>query len=177
MKKIDLDKMKIKPPFEVPKGFFEDLHKQIQAKTTESESRIVKEEIVSPFAVPEGYFDQLNDAILAKAENDDSPDVELKTRNNLWWSVAAAVLLLLVSIPLVLINQETTTEQTMLADVSNEEILLYLDYYEVDEIDLMESIDENMEWLQAEDELLEELDINSTNLDDLYLEYGLSEIM
>ena len=128
-----------------------------------------------PFKVPDNYFEQLNADILSKIDEKPAVSIKPKTRNNLWYWVAASLTILASSIVFILnFNQDKKVEY--LSNISNEEIMFYLDYYEIDELDLLESVTGEMQWMPVEDELLLDVEFESDEIEDIYLEFGVTEI-
>lgn len=174
MNQFDLNKERFTHPFKVPNGYFDKLKAKV-VENSENLSNVIKSSNVkNPFSVPDLYFDQLSDRILDNIDEEKTRRLNPNTGNNLWFGVAAAATVLL-SITLLFQNNRATLDTNVLADISNDEILFYLDYYEMDEMELIETIDDNMEWVNDEDQLLNEMDLGNTIIDNLYLEFGLSE--
>lgn len=176
MKKFRLEDIEKKQPFKVPNGYFDQLNTSILSNIDrdKSDKNVTQKQT---FTVPSNYFEELNASILSKVDPDLAHQTSTKTRNNLWYWVAAAVFVLVSSVSLMLTLQIENQDTNLLADISDEEIWMYLDYYQVEELDLIESISNDMDWVSDEEQLLDDMLIDTEDMDNLYLEYGIEEII
>jgi hypothetical protein len=113
-----------------------------------------------PFKVPDGYFDRLPGIIQARiAEKSEIKESRPYFRYALQYALPAIALVIVAVIYLVPRTPETV--ESMLATVSTEEIVAYLEESEITADELLESMDLNAENVEAiESELY-------LNLDDL----------
>lgn len=129
-----------------------------------------------PYQVPEGYFEDLNAKILERTSTVAPESVVLWYRKPAW-QMALASVVLLVAFTFVWFNGAPAAEQDYLADVSDEEILIYLANNDLTESEIIENytfMDEDFS-IESE-ELLEDIEIEDNMLDDLYLEYEINEL-
>lgn len=109
--------------FEVPDQYFEELEDHIinSIKTDQS----VKQD---GFTVPEGYFNTLQSSIKLKIANPtDTKEVKVRRLIPSWLSYAAAACLLIsVTTGIYLYQKPTSTLETKLAYISDDEIIDYL---------------------------------------------------
>ncbi len=123
----------------------------------------------NPFKVPDGYFDRLPGIIQARvAEKSNVKETKPYFRYALQYALPVIVLAIMVSIYLV--PNTSQSVDTMLASVSTEEIVAYLEQSEITTEELLERMDlniENVEAIESETYLnFEALD----NLNELELE-------
>ncbi len=123
----------------------------------------------TPFIVPEGYFSNLKVDIQDRVT--ESPKREWIPARQLKWALAGTFVLLTAAI---LIFRPTTAElspEDILAQVSEEDLLEYLDLSEVSEFELLEDLSSSeIDELWEEDQM-DDLLIEDDLLDDLLLEY------
>lgn len=118
--------------FQLPQGYFDTLSDRIALKVTEEnlKSRVSGD----GFEVPTGYFEALQRRSMLAAKQ---PDLDatvvvrkLSTPNWLRYAAAAcAVFMVGISGYLMLNDQDAATEQTFLANVSDQELVEYLRFY------------------------------------------------
>ncbi len=125
-----------------------------------------------PFSVPEGYFDDLPMKIQNKI---------LAEKKEAWFKrpvfrlglAMAAVFVIVMSI--VFINQSASPED-LLADIPEEELLAYIDLMQLDESDIFSAFEGSIETIEFFDmEGLEDLQFEDEALDDLLIEYDLTD--
>ncbi len=136
------------------------------------------DKIGTPFKVPEGYFDQLNKEILSRTVE----VADEKITKQVWltpvrMSIAAAITIIMaVSGVLFFNNDSSTTPEDFLAEVSSEDIMLYLSDNNISEQELLDEIEFNdyqLDW--EESSPLDELELNDGALDEYILEYDITE--
>jgi hypothetical protein len=126
-----------------------------------------------PFKVPEGYFDKLPGIIQARmAEKTDVKEAKPYFRYALQYALPVVVLAIVAIIYLV--PGDPQSVDSMLASVSTEELIAYLEQSEITTEELLESMDlntENVEAIESEvylslDELenISELELELNNL-------------
>ena len=124
------------------------------------------------FKVPEGYFEDLPMKIQQRI-NDGQ-----KTKKSVIpaWSLAfATVILLLVTFVFILPNGDQSAEE-LLAEISQEEIVAYLDQIELDEYDIASAFtDEGNEWPLDGTDMLDGIELEDQSMDDVLLEYDLAD--
>ncbi len=130
-----------------------------------------------PFQVEPGFFDKLNQSIQER--------VSSEPQSISWTSKLAPQLRLAFMMAMVvsaglfyLLFSNESTQTNYLADVTDEEILIYLSNYELtqDELSLLVEISDLESLPEIEDEFLN-LDMDDEALEDLYLEYQNPEDM
>lgn len=119
-----------------------------------------------PFKVPEGYFDELNKTILEKTSSTPKSRV-LQPR--LQWAVVSFIIILGVGAWVLFgpSNVEPSASD-YLAEVSNEDIIEYLSFYDLSEDDILPDQLELIEF-ESPVELIDKLEIDETDVEDLYL--------
>ncbi|MEM9325533.1 MAG: hypothetical protein AAGA85_07750 [Bacteroidota bacterium] len=128
-----------------------------------------------PFKVPDGYFEELEQSILAKtidATPVEGPTGSIGPSIPRWaWAVAASVIIG-VSALLLTMRSGDFNEQDLLAGISDEEIIVYLANYDLDEYEIVGDLStEQFDELFADDTVLDGLDMEDGDLQDLMLEY------
>jgi len=124
-----------------------------------------------PFRVPEGYFDQLTVSIQSKIK-EEPKHAWLPSPRIQWALASSAVLLIVAFIWLFNSPNNSTSPEQMLADVNEQALIEYLDFADLSEDDLFEGLsDENLEQLWGDDDTLNELELESGDLDEILTEY------
>lgn len=124
------------------------------------------------FKVPDGYFEDLPMKIQERLSLETKPQ---KFRIPSWSLALAASLLLLLTFVFILPNGDPTAEE-LLAEVSQDEIVAYLDQIELDEYDIASAIGDEADALEFEDtDVLDGLDLEDQSIDDVLLEYDLAD--
>lgn len=126
-----------------------------------------------PFIVPEGYFEalpmQVQGRVSAKESNSWARTPAFKL------ALSMATMLAIVVAGLFFFAQSDSPEE-LLADISHEELLAYFDLVEVEESDILAALGvggDDIDFFGTEG--LEEIEIEDGALDELLLEYELSE--
>lgn len=139
---LEKDERLMDNPFSVPEGYFDELESR-----TLTLSRMAEWKENEGFEVPEGYFEDLNDRILAavaaeplirtlparseEAEEAGSGEQSKSRIRRLVRSVglryATAAVILIFSV--FLIKDRLTENQSPLADISDQELIQYLQFY------------------------------------------------
>ncbi|MDW3192164.1 MAG: hypothetical protein R8G66_07360 [Cytophagales bacterium] len=129
-----------------------------------------------PYKVPEGYFEELNTRIMEQTSAVPSDKVVSWYRQPVWQMALASVSLVMV-IGVVLLSGGSVEEQDFLADVTDEEILIYLADNDLTESEIMENFTFTEEDLLPEgEELLDDIEIDDNMLDELYLDYEIDDL-
>lgn len=125
----------------------------------------------NPFKVPEGYFDRLPGIIQARVA--EKSDV-MEAKPYFWYALQYALPVIVLAIVAVIYLVPSTPQSvdSMLASVSTEELVAYLEQSEITTEELLENMDLNTENVEAiESELyfsLDELEnLNEIELDNL----------
>lgn len=124
------------------------------------------------FKVPDGYFEDLPMQIQKRI-------TETPKRQTLRipsWSLAlAASILLLLTFIFIFPNNNPTAEE-LLAEISQDEIVAYLDLIDLDEYDIASAIGDEANELNFEDtNVLDGIDLEDQSIDDVLLEYDLED--
>ena len=146
-KKLNIDSIKGKPGFKTPDGYFDQLPGIIEARIADLEegkeialnADIFKREL--PFTVPEGYFADLPLALSKRTESANATNWAW-TKPVLAW--ATPVMMVLVFIGYVFLAKDTgatLTTDEMLAEISSEELIAYLEVSEMTTEELLEGVD------------------------------------
>ncbi|MGL2964206.1 hypothetical protein ACSVH2_10350 [Flavobacterium sp. RSB2_4_14] len=121
--------------------------------------------INSGFNTPDGYFDSFSERILTQLPKDETKVISIYKTRKTWYFVAAAVLILMLSIPLYIKYQASTSE------INSEILEDYLTYHssitEDEIVNLLETEDlEKMKIdLKLKEEDLEEILLNNPELE------------
>lgn len=125
-----------------------------------------------PFKSPDGYFDQLENKIQAEISarrSKQNPSIYWK------WSLVPAVAMLIFISFYLIENSENQSADQLIAELSTNDIINYLETSELSEYELTEitiQYDDQMESLNP----LEELNIEETEIDELINEYDLIDL-
>ncbi|MEP5611540.1 MAG: hypothetical protein ABJP45_04790 [Cyclobacteriaceae bacterium] len=125
-----------------------------------------------PFSVPDGYFEDLPMKIQSRISEEKKSSWVKMPAVRLAFAVAA---MLTVVMSIVFVNQSVTPED-LLADIPEEELLAYIDMLQIDENDILAAFDGSVESIDFFDANgLEDLELEDESLDDLLIEYDLSD--
>lgn len=127
---LEKDERLMDNPFSVPEGYFDELESR-----TMTLSRMAEWKKDEGFEVPEGYFEGLSDRILAAVatepvirtmpERPESRFRKLVGSAGLRYATAAVILIFSVF----LLKDKLTDNQNALADISDQELIQYLQFY------------------------------------------------
>lgn len=117
----------------------------------------------NPFKVPDGYFDRLPGIIQARVA-EKAEVKEAKPYFRYAFQYALPVMALVIIAVIYLVPSTPQTVDTMLATVSTEEILAYLEESEITTDELLENMDLNAENVEA---IESELYLNFDELENL----------
>lgn len=125
-----------------------------------------------PFKTPEGYFEDLPLKIQTRIQKKEKhTSVRLPS-----WKFALAASILVLVVTYFIADQKPLSAEMMLAEVSQDELIAYLDNMDINLEDITTTFQETSNELEFEEmNGLEELDMNEGDLDDLLLEYDLNE--
>lgn len=124
------------------------------------------------FKVPEGYFEDLPLKIQQRISKEDKKQ---GIRVPSWSLALAASILLLVTFVFILPSNDASAED-LLAQISQEEIVAYLDQIELDEYDIASAIGDEVNELDFNDtNVLDGVDLEDQTLDDVLIEYDLAD--
>jgi len=127
-----------------------------------------------PYQVPEGYFEELNRSILERTSAVPQESEVLWYRLPVWQLAVASVSLIVVLS--VLLFSGVSSAHDVLSDVSDEEILIYLANNDLTTTEILENFTFTEEDLfLQEEELLDDIEIDDSMLDDLYLDYEVDD--
>lgn len=118
--------------------------------------------IETPFQVPVAYFQKLENQIQERV----SERKKGITANAIRWSLIPAMLVIVISGVLILKNLHTTAPnaKTILAEVSNDDILSYLAFTEISENEIVTLADQDI-LLPENQDYLEDIEIGEEDLD------------
>lgn len=125
------------------------------------------------FEVPEKYFEDLPLKIQTRIN-------EEKAETSSWrvpsWSLAMAASILLLITFIFITPDSGPDPEKLLAEVSQDELIAYLDLIELDEYEIASALDENSEVFDFEDtSILDGIEMDDQALDDVLLEYDLED--
>ncbi len=135
------------------------------------------------FSVPEGYFDELPAIIQARAlETSPKARIHLFTPARNWQTALIAATVILLVVVFAIFNfpkTVVTTPEDILAQVDVEDIIAYLDFSDLTTAEILaewnpESADLE-EFIQDNTQLLNDEELKTIDLIDLYETYGIGE--
>jgi hypothetical protein len=128
-----------KTVFDVPDGYFDNLSDRIKAGVEFSESKLMEDSLLKKniFQTPDQYFEQLSGSILSRLEEKEEVKV-LPMYQTTWFKYAAAAVILCGVLIFGLRN--TPTNENMLAEISDQAIIDYLEEKQAIEYDLLSSV-------------------------------------
>jgi len=125
------------------------------------------------FDVPESYFEDLPMKIQKRIESETSGKVAFAWPK---WSVALAASLTLIAVFLFVIPSNDVNAEDLLASVTQEELIAYLDEIELEEFEIIAALGDNPSVFDFEEtEGLDDIDLEDQSIDDMLLEYDLEE--
>jgi len=121
----------------------------------------------APFQVPEGYFDQLTvdiqSKIKEKSQRQWSPSPRLR-----WALVSVAMIVLVATLWIFNQQEQPATATDLLAEVNEQALLDYLEVTDLTAAELLDGLSEDdLEQLWADENALEELELETEALDEL----------
>ena len=125
-----------------------------------------------PFAVPDGYFEDLPMKIQSRISEEKKESwIKMPV---LKLAFAAAAMLAIITTT-VFLNQNVTPDD-LLADIPEEDLLAYIDLLQIEEGDILAAFEGSVESIDFFDtDGLDEIDLGNESLDDLLIEYDLSD--
>lgn len=125
------------------------------------------------FEVPKGYFEGLPMKIQKRI--DAERPISKQSFIPKWRLALAASLVLVITFVFVFNNDEPSPEE-MLAEVSQDELVAYLDLLELDEYEIASAFDEDLDIFETEDtNVLDGIDLGDDAINDVLLEYDLED--
>ena len=125
------------------------------------------------FDVPEGYFEDLPMKIQKRIESESTSKMAIAWPK---WSVALAASLTLIAVFLFVIPSNDVNAEDLLASVTQEELIAYLDEIELEEFEIITALGDNPSVFDFEEtEGLDDIDLEDQSIDDMLLEYDLEE--
>jgi hypothetical protein len=125
-----------------------------------------------PFSVPEGYFDDLPMKIQSRIQTEKKETWIHSPSFKVAFSVAAMMIIVMT---IIFLNKAISPEE-MLADISEVELLAYIDNMQIEESDILNVFNEDVEDIDFFDtEGIESLELEEESLDDLLIEYELTD--
>lgn len=126
-----------------------------------------------PFAVPKGYFEDLPMKIQSKIEVKKKDSWTKNPAFKLAFSMAAMAAIIFSVFALF---SDPQSPEDILANISQEELLAYVDLVQLEESDILNAFEDGAEGINFFDsDGFEDIEIGDEALDDLLLEYDLSE--
>ena len=113
-----------------------------------------------PYSAPEGYFDQLTSQIQDKIK--EKPKRQWIPAGQVRWALAGAFSLFLIAMIVFYPGGSALSAEELLAEVSDEALIEYLDFAELSEFELIEGLDDS-----TIDELWEDTSLDPLQLEDL----------
>lgn len=124
----------------------------------------------APFTVPEGFFDELTQDIQARVA--EKPKRQWIPVGQLKWALAGFFVLVIASIFIFRPAVDQLNVHDLLAQVSEQDLMDYLDLNEFTESELLEGLTQDeMDQLWSDEDTLDDLDLEGEDLDELLLDY------
>ena len=124
------------------------------------------------FKVPDGYFEDLPMRIQKRIQ----VETPVSRSKRTVWSLAMAASLLIIITYIFMIPDSNPSAEELLAEVSQEELIAYLDEAEFDEYELASAFEGNEEIFDFEDtNVLDGIDMDDQAIDDVLLQYDLED--
>jgi len=122
--------------------------------------------------VPEGYFDQLPQQIQARIAEQNATKKQFWLAYNLKYAIPIVLLLVVVAISIFNLSNESSPEE-LLAEVSTEELILYLEDSDMTTEELIEAIDyESIEIeFDNETDIIDNEELNDIEMEKLMNDY------
>ncbi len=124
----------------------------------------------APFSVPDGFFSELTDNIQARIT--EKPKRQWIPVSQLRLALVSSFVLIILAIA---IFQQDPAEQSvdeMLAEISEQDLIDYLDMNDFTESELLEGLsEEEIDQLWSDEEGLDDLDLENEDLDELLFDY------
>jgi len=125
-----------------------------------------------PFTVPDGYFDQLTRDIQARVS--EKPATRWMPAPALRWSLAGVAAAIIVAIVVWMPGKNEASPEEMLAEVSDEDLIAYLETMSIEEDELIEMVpEESVDDILLIEEPLDNLELEDEDIDELLKEYEL----
>jgi hypothetical protein len=120
----------------------------------------------SPFKVPEGYFEKMQAEILARVESKKVivPIPKLNTQWKKWAIAAAASLAIFFGVYFTQFYQKTDQTEIEMSNVTDQQMIQYLENQNIDLVDLAENT--NINQLELDTIIEENFDATPLNLDE-----------
>lgn len=141
---MNIEENKIKHPFKTPEGYFDNLEDQILAEI--NLAKISKKEV---FKTPDDFFSKLESEILSKTV--EKPTLTVAHRNYSWKYIKVAAASLIFAGMGYLFYANTQEPKNDLAEISSDDIVLYLSTQPISMTDIAQNLD---------DKTVENLDLN-----------------
>ncbi len=123
------------------------------------------------FKVPDGYFDDLPMKIQQRIELERPAKREAMLPT---WSLAMATAMIVVIGFVSLLNMEKNNVEELLADVSEVDLVAYIEGFDLDTYDIAATFPETTNALEFEDmEMMDGLELEDQSINDILLEYNL----
>ena len=124
------------------------------------------------FKAPDGYFENLPLKIQKRVEEERNTSVRYAVPK---WSLALAASLALIITFFFISQNNRPSPEEMLAEVSQDELVAYLDHLDLDEYEIATAFDEDVEIFDEETNVLDGIDLEDQSIDDVLQEYDLED--
>ena len=123
------------------------------------------------YKVPEGYFEDLPMRIQQRIDQEKATRSTFKLPA---WSFAMAASIVLIVTFFFIFNGSENTAESLLAEISEEDLIAYLGELELDSYDLASAFPETTnELIFEEREMLDAIEFGDESIDNILLEYNL----
>lgn len=124
------------------------------------------------FKAPDGYFEDLPLKIQKRVEEERNTSVRYAVPK---WSLALAASLALIVTFFFISQNNGPSPEEMLAEVSQDELVAYLDHLDLDEYEIASAFNENVEIFDEETNVLDGIDLEDQSIDDVLQKYDLED--
>lgn len=123
------------------------------------------------FHVPDGYFEELPLRIQKRMEVESQPLRSIPS-----WSLALASCVVIVIASLIIFGRSENSAEELLAEISEQDLVAYLDQLDLDEYELVSTFPSEAEQLEFPNiEMLDDVELEGQSIDELMLEYNLED--
>ena len=156
--------------FNVPNGYFEQLASSIQNRIDEIQHLPISETTkTASFEVPDGYFDTLPSKIQVRIQQESKPTrvIQVSWNARRTWLTAAAACLVGMMIWFTLPTRQESLGEETLSQVTNKEIISYLNQQNLSEVDLAVDVTDKtkkQQVVEADSLLFQHLDVSAEDI-------------
>lgn len=126
------------------------------------------------FEVPDGYFEDLPLRIQKRIESEQQRKQTIALPS---WSLAMAASIALIIVSVYLLQNNPSSSEDLLAEISEEDLIAYIDELEISSYDIATTFPDITDYLLLDDvNIIEDVDLEDQAIDDLLLEYNIEDL-